>query len=178
MAQPDPNRNERARDLGDRLRELPSYAPPSGGWMALQQRLEVRQRRRRARSALLAMAACLVVTAGVLGSLSAPTPQPSVVMAPAARTELAQLMAQSRALESSLARQRQEVSLWDSASAVRAEGLEHELSIVDLQLAYARPPGAQRLWRDRVDLLSNLLRTHQEAGLVNASYTSPSENEL
>jgi hypothetical protein len=177
MAQPDPNRDERARDLGDRLRELPSYAPPSGGWTTLQQRLEVLQRHRRARSALLAMAACLVVTAGILRTLSAPT-QPRVVMAPAARTELAQLMAQSRALESNLTRQRQEVSVWDSASAVRAEVLEHELSIVDLQLAYAKPPGAQRLWRDRVDLLSNLLRTHQEAGLVNASYTSTAENEL
>jgi hypothetical protein len=176
MAQPDPNPETQGRELGTRLRALPDYTPPSGGWTALQQRMDAMRPRRRIQAALLSMAASVVITLGLL--ISKPSQQGAGEVAAPASRELAQLMAQSRALESNLALQRQSVAMWDTASAVRAEALQRDLSIVDLQLAYARPASAQRLWRDRVDLLANLLRTHQEAGLSNASYQPPSENEL
>jgi len=81
-------------------------------------------------------------------------------------------------LENNLAQMRETVPVWDERSAARAEAIEGELSLVDLQLSGAEPNRARKLWRDRVELLNKLVRTHQNAGLINASYTPNAEDHL
>ena len=169
------NREERLRE---RLRSLPNPEPPSGGWLILEHTLRARKQQR--------VRVAFAIAASVLLSFSAmlliPKQEP---IAPArnAPNELAQadvgaLMARSRALETHLAQMRESVPVWDERSAARAAALEGELSLVDVQLPYAQPPAAQRLWRDRVVLLNKLVRTHQNAGLINASYVASTEDHL
>ena len=166
-------------DLGSRLRSLPQFTPPSSGWTELQRRLEQTRQQRRQRVALFALAASVVLTLGTVSTLPIwRAPARLDATAPAQSPELRSLMAQSRALESNLQQTRSQVAMWDAASAARAAALQRDLTIVDLQLSYASPTGAQRLWRDRVNLLSNLLRTHEEAGLINTSYVARAEKEL
>jgi len=168
-------------DLGERLRSLPQFTPPSGGWAELERKLELSRQRRRQRTTLFALAASVVLTLGTVATLPifrAPAHIDAATITPTQSPEVRSLMAQSRALESNLQQSRSEVAVWDAASAARAAALQRDLTIVDLQLSYASPQGAQRLWRDRVNLLSSLLRTHEEAGLVNTSYVARAENKL
>jgi hypothetical protein len=160
--------------LQERLRALPTFKPQTDGWPALAQTLRARKQHR--------VRVAFALAASVLVSFSAvlllPKPEPIARSSPARATnppapqEVAQLMARSRALENHLAQMRESVPVWDERSAARTAAIEGELSLVDLQLSYAEPRNAQRLWRDRVDLLDKLVRTHQNAGLVNVSYTT------
>jgi hypothetical protein len=169
--------NEQSSNLGERLRSLPSFQPPSGGWAQMQRKLEQNRQRQQQRTALMALAATVVLTLAAVAALPV-WHVPSHLGVATTSVQTTALMARSRALESNLQQSRERVAVWDATSAARAAALQRELSIVDLQLSYAAPRSAQRLWRDRVDLLSNLLRTHEEAGVIKASYVSPAEEEL
>ncbi|HZP11504.1 MAG TPA: hypothetical protein VFB36_03665 [Nevskiaceae bacterium] len=163
--------------LQERLRALPNVPPPADGWPALESALRARKQQR-VRIAF-ALAASLLVSFSAV--LMLPKPDPIITSAPprvAQAQDVASLMARSRALESHLAQMREDVPVWDERSAARAARLEGELSLVDLQLSGAEPNRAQRLWRDRVELLNKLVRTHQNAGLINASYTPSTEDHL
>ena len=163
--------------LQERLRALPNVPPPADGWPALASTLRARQQQRL--RIAFALAASVIVSFSAV--LMLPKPEPIITSSPArlaSAQDVAELMARSRALESHLSQMRETVPVWDERSAARTARLEGELSLVDLQLSDAEPSRAQRLWRDRVDLLNKLVRTHQNAGLINASYTPSPEDHL
>ena len=158
-------------DFRERLRALPAHKPASDGWPALASTLRAR-RQQRVRVAFALAASVLISFSAVLLLPKADpvvAPSRSMTNSPAPQ-DVAALMARSRALEGNLAQMRESVPVWDERSAARAEALEGELSLVDLQLSYAEPRNAPLLWRNRVDLLDRLVRTHQNAGLVNVAY--------
>jgi hypothetical protein len=164
--------------LQERLRALPTLKPTTDGWPALARTLSARRRQRV--GVALALAASVIVSVSAVMLLPKPEPIANATTrvnatAPAPQ-DVPTLMARSRALEGHLAQIRDNVPVWDERSAARAARIEGELSLVDLQLSYAEPRSTQRLWRDRVDLLNKLVRTHQNAGLINASYTPSSED--
>lgn len=158
----------RRTSLPDRLKALPDFDPPPGGWSRLINQLE-RKPPRRARRALapLALAATVVVALGAAWTL-----RTAPVVAPAP-TEVARLMQQSQALENELARVRPQVSVWNGNLAATTAALRSDLAVVDVQLGYAQassnPAGVQRLWQNRVSLMSQLVKTHEEATLNRAS---------
>lgn len=157
-------RNPYRASLKDALEALPGFEPPEGGLTRMQQALETRRRGRRRRRTVLALAASVVVILGAaLLPLRGPPPPGGAV---AVDRDVALLMAQSRALEQTLSRLRAEAPVWDAASDARAEALRRDLSLVDLQLAYSEPAQARLLWRDRVALMSSLVRTHRDANLM------------
>ncbi len=145
--------NPRDDGLGTRLRSLPVFEPPAGGWLALE-----RRRRRAAQRSLTgwAMAASILLAVVVGGwqlrSFTTGTP---------ATTTVASLESQSRDLERSLHQARQQTVVWDSAQAQRSAELESELALVDLQIGYADPKSAAELWRDRLSLMNELVETHR-----------------
>ncbi|MFP5307849.1 MAG: hypothetical protein ACLGI7_18765 [Gammaproteobacteria bacterium] len=151
--------------LADQLRALPAFDPPTDAWPRLQRALSAAPARRRYRrlGAGLALAASVLVAVGVEQARRAPT---AVAPGDAA---LQQLMQRSHALEDDLARLRPQVVVWDARYAAVAESIENRLAVVDLQLNYAEPDGAQRLWQDRVALMTRLVETHRAASL----YTPP-----
>jgi hypothetical protein len=157
--------------LPDRLRELPDFTPPPGGWGRLVERLDGDRPRRRPRLAMpMALAASLLVAVTV--ALLVPRPPATVGAAP--NHEVAQLMQQSQSLEQELQRVRPQVPVWNGHMAATAAHLRHDVALVDLQLSYTsareNPADAQRLWRDRVTLMSRLVQTHREATLTPVSY--------
>jgi hypothetical protein len=166
-------------DLSERLRSLPAFDPPPGGWARLSTRLDQSQNRRRPAYAWLALAASVVaiVSIGLLPTVNRDAASPAPVPV-AATGDVARLMQQSRSLESTLAQVKPQVAVWDESSAAQAARLERQLAIVDLQLPYAQPHDAQRLWQDRVALMSRLLRTHEDAALIPVSYNVAMENPL
>ncbi len=147
-------------DLTRQLQALPDFDPPAGGWDTLRRQLDAAPgRRRRRRLGAWALAASLLASVGIGWQLW-PQAQPD-----RADTELSQLIAQSQRLERTLQRVRPQAVVWDARLAARAEGLENDLAVVDLQLNYAQDAARRRLWRDRVALMSQLVQTHQGAAL-------------
>ena len=144
------------------LQALPPLPPPEDklgrGWAELAARQQQRRRMRTGSTVGLALAASLFAT--VMGLR---------LMTPAALPEtdtpqaLAQLIEQSRSLEAQLAAVRPRARYWDSTLANEAVSLTDDLALVDLQLNYADDAGAQRLWQNRVDLMAQLVSTHQQA---------------
>lgn len=147
--------------LSEQLRDLPVQEPPADGWSALQQRQQRNRRSQQAVFAGVAAAASLLLTLGlVLWQPPSPiteAPQP-----------LAQLMQRSRELEQTLAAVRPQARSWDRQLASTAAGLQDELAVVDLQLNYAEDAGAERLWQNRVELMSQLVQTHRQAATQRA----------
>lgn len=171
-------------NLPDRLRALPSFEPPAGGWQRLTARRQARRRGWLAAGSSLALAASVMLAVG-LGALrpltdaSAPATAPraaTLAAAPAAASELGQLIYTSQALESRLRQARPQAAAWDSRRARQAEWLEQELARIDAGLAYARASGdddtARQLWRARVQRLDALVALHQDEApaLKYASY--------
>lgn len=155
--------------LGERLRALPAFTPPPGGWLDLQRRRAAQRRRRVAAAGSgLAMAASVLVAIGLVG-LRPDAPPPA---APAARSEVAQLISRSQTLERQLSSARPQVVVWGSGRDARAEMLEKRLRMIDAQLNVAGSDSAERLWRDRVMLMNALVELHQpeEPALQYASY--------
>lgn len=121
----------------------------------------------------LALAASLLLSLGVLlaphpARTPVPIPAQPLTQSPAPVTvtmdEVAQLMARSAALESDLVRLRPQAVVWDAGYARTARALEQQLAIVDVQLTVTDTPAAATpLWRDRVQLMTELVQTHQRA---------------
>lgn len=174
----DPMNHSDPASLPSRLRALPGFTPPAGGWSRLSRRLDARRRRFIATTTGLAMAASLLAAVGVvLLQPQAPTaPQPGAPVMTAAATpsatDLRELIRASQRLEQRLARARPEVAVWDSSRARTVESLESSLRLVDSQIVYAGDRDAERLWRERVELMDALVSTHesQAPALHYASY--------
>jgi hypothetical protein len=156
--------------LAERLRALPPFAPPSGGWSRLHARLEAKRRRYVMAGGGFALAASVLIAVGVVGvkpdrasrgeaAVAAPTPQ------------VAQLISRSQSLERELADAQPVV--WSTGRQVRAQALEQKIRMIDAQLNFQRPDSAEQLWRDRVRTMNALVELRQpEAGpaLHYASY--------
>lgn len=165
-------------NLPERLRALPAYDPPAGGWQRLSANLDVRRRRWVTAGGGLALAASVLVAVG-LGALRPLTetvepPRASQQATLTAPAELAQLIGRSQRLETQLRQARPQVAVWGSGRARQAEMLERELSLVDAHLSYAaaNPAELRQLWRTRVQLMNALLALHQNEApaLQYASY--------
>ena len=165
--------------LGERLRALPSFTPPPGGWARLERRRAVDRRRRYAAAGGgLALAASVLVAIGLVGLKPDPAPSFGGGFAatssgsPAAQREVAQLISRSQNLERELQTARPQVAVWSSSREARATMLEQRLRVIDAQLNVADSEAAQRLWRDRVKLMNALVELHQpqEPALQYASY--------
>ena len=163
-------------NLPERLRALPDFDPPAGGWSRLSQRMQARRRRFVAASGGLALAASVLAAIGLVNfrpastgpSLNGRTPAPP--SAPASRSgaqtlEVAQLIDRSQRLERQLSQARPQVVVWNSGRASRAALLERKLARVDAELNYAQASNdtaaAERLWSDRVELMNALVELHQ-----------------
>jgi hypothetical protein len=149
--------NPRDEGLGARLRALPLFEPPAGGWLALERRRKSRDLRQ---STGWAMAASVLLAVAVGGwQLRHGTGASSSATATVVAME-----SQSSALEHRLHQARQQAVVWDSERAQRSAELESQLAVVDLQISYADPKATAALWRDRVSLMNALVETHRSAG--------------
>jgi hypothetical protein len=163
--------------LSERLRALPAFAPPPGGWARLERRRAAERRRRYAAAGGgLALAASVLVAIGLVGLKPEPVPTLGgggfVAAKPAAQREVAQLISRSQNLERQLHDARPQVAVWSSSREARADLIEQRLRVIDAQLNVADSDSAERLWRDRVKLMNALVELHQpqEPALQYASY--------
>jgi hypothetical protein len=153
--------------LPERLRALPRFTPPAGGWSAMNARLAARRRNYAVAGGGFALAASILVAVGLVAirpDAVPPARQPGgetvVVMAPEASPQLRQLISRSQALERELSSLRPQVAVWNTGRDSRAMLLETELRRVDAQLNFAEPDAAEALWRRRVQLMHALVRLH------------------
>ncbi|MFA5940718.1 MAG: hypothetical protein WC809_15280 [Sinimarinibacterium sp.] len=155
--------------LKETLKALPPFEPPQQSWPRLQQALSTTsQRRIKLFATGLAVAASVLVAVGVVLRL----PSTQAPVATAADRDIAALMQQSRDLEQDLAHLRPQVAVWNAGYEAATQTIESNLAVVDMQLNYAQPASARRLWQDRVALLDNLVETHQAASLQFAPPTT------
>jgi hypothetical protein len=152
--------------LPERLRALPRFTPPAGGWSAMNARLAARRRNYAVAGGGFALAASILVAVGLVAirpDAVPPAQQPDktvVVMASEVAPELRQLISRSQALERELSSLRPQVAVWNTGRDSRAMLLETELRRVDAQLNFAEPGAAEALWRRRVQLMHALVRLH------------------
>lgn len=144
--------------LPARLRALPAFAPPPGGWPDLQRRLQARRRRFAMAGGGFALAASLLVAVGLVGLRPDAPPAAAI---PVASQEVAQLILRSQNLERQLSSARPQVAVWSSGRDARASMIEQRVRMIDAQLNVADPESAARLWRDRVKLMNALVELHQ-----------------
>lgn len=161
--------------LADRLRALPAFTPPAGGWNNLSARMQAKRRRVAVLGTGLALAASVVVAVSV--TLLRPVPQsaaPANLAAAATpeAVEVAQLITRSQALERELSTAKPQVVVWTSGRETRAAVLEQRMRMIDAQLNEPRSDSAERLWRERVKTMNALVQLHkpQEPALQYASY--------
>jgi hypothetical protein len=144
------------------LRALPAAEPPADGWARLRRSLDAHSRRRR-RMTQFAVAATLV--AAVSLAAWSPRPAPRLDTPAATPHEVAELMLRSRQLEQEWSNLRSFYTR-DSRLDSRSQALESGLQVVDLQLSYASrdkdPEQLRRLWRNRVELMSALVRAQKQ----------------
>lgn len=151
--------NESSSSALHALQSLPEHDAPSHLWSRiLESRLEDERRRSR-RMTLIggAMAAALAVA--IVLPLSIRDPQPS---APSASQVVPELMLQARLMEERLANTSFQRTRLQKTSASLLQLRQAELTQLDeaLSSAYAsgaEPTTVERLWRERVALLSEML---------------------
>jgi hypothetical protein len=153
--------------LPERLRALPRYTPPAGGWSALNARLAARRRNYALAGGGFALAASVLVAVGLvairpdgIAPPAAPASQTVVVTASQVSPALAQLISRSQSLERELQSARAQVAVWNTGRDSRALLIESELRRVDAQLNFSEPSAAEPLWRRRVALMNALVQLH------------------
>ncbi|MCU0256854.1 MAG: hypothetical protein MUF60_08910 [Vicinamibacterales bacterium] len=157
------------RSLREHLRSLPPVPPATAdGWGAVAARLAARRRRGDAtrRIARLAAAASVAVLA-LFAALrwqepAAPGATAAAPSATPARVTLEELRSRSQALEAALAAMPARPAVARAGTAVPIESLEAQVQWLDHQLllADAGEPAedAERLWHDRVEVMSSLVQ--------------------
>ena len=156
--------------LRARLRALPpAPAADQDAWPEIQARVarsECREHRR-ARVAGFAAAASvaalgLFATLRFIESPVAPATFTGPIAAPSSADAVAELRSRSQMLEAVLAAMPARPAVERAAMSVPIESLEaqvqwldHEISVADAQ---ARAPEAERLWRDRVEVMNSLVQ--------------------
>jgi len=152
--------------LPERLRALPAFVPPPGGWRRLEDRINTRRRRYAMAGGGFALAASVLVGIGLVGlrpDIAPPAATGSVIAAAPVRTSPAveQLITRSQALERELSSVRPQVAVWNTGRDTRAALLEQELRRVDAQINFADEKTAEQLWRRRVRLMNALVELHE-----------------
>lgn len=152
--------------LPERLRALPAFTPPPGGWQRLDARLSARRRNYAMAGGGFALAASVLVAVGLAGlrpEAAAPPSAPALATTAVAHTSpaLEQLISRSQALERQLASARPQVAVWNTGRDTRAALLERELRRVDAQINFAEPASAEALWSRRVTLMNALVELHE-----------------
>jgi anti-sigma factor RsiW len=159
----------RADALRARMRALPPAPEPVvDGWAAVRERVSAAREPRRAPSRIGPLAAAASV--GALALFAAlrwreSPPLPTIGSPPtvtASSEELDDLRARSRALESALAALPDRPAVERAGTSVPIDSLEAQVQWLDHQLSVAgadgRGPEAQRLWRDRVEVMNSLVQ--------------------
>jgi hypothetical protein len=154
---------DRMSPLPERLRALPAFAPPPGGWQDLSARLAARRRRVVIAGSGFALAASVLVAVGLVALRPvADAPQVRATVASSTGSQaIAQLISRSQALERELHSARPQVAMWSSGRDARAALIEQELRRVDAQINFADQKSAEPLWRRRVQLMNALVELHQ-----------------
>lgn len=164
---------QEARSARAQLHALPSVPAATGGWQAVQRKMAVRTAAaaRRTAAARMAAAASVAVIAIALSwraadDLASP-PARSVRASPLAVEEVlaldrvAQLQTQSHALEEILSALGDAPAVERAGMAVPIDTLESQVQWIDHQLSAAdaiEAGTAERLWRERVDLMNSLVQ--------------------
>jgi len=162
--------------LSERLRALPNFTPPPGGWARIERRRQARRLRYGAAGTGLALAASVLVAVSLLAVKPDPVPAlggSGFAAGAAQKREVAQLISRSQNLERELSRARPQVAVWSSGRETRADLIEQRLRVVDAQLNLPTDPNsAERLWRTRVKLMKALVELHESEApaLQYASY--------
>lgn len=149
--------------LPERLRALPAYTPPAGGWRRLEQRLNARRRNLAIAGGGFALAASVLVGIGLVGLRpdTAPPAVQDIAASGQSSPAVAQLITRSQALERELSSVRPQVAVWNTGRDTRAALLEQELRRVDAQLNFADAGSAEKLWDRRVRLMDALVELHE-----------------
>lgn len=160
----------RFREVRERLLALPQVESKPGAWMSIETRLAARERSMRRRTvASRAIAAASVAAMALFAALyeggnrSTNSAVPAVVRAPADRADVALLLGRSLELEQALAAlpsrpavERAATSMPIDAMQARVQWIDHQLSVTDAD--GAPTADAERLWRERVEVMSSLVR--------------------
>jgi hypothetical protein len=151
-----------------RLRALPARRPPRDRWPAVRAAI-VARRRRRGRLGWWSLAAAAAAAAVAAVLVFRP-----FAGASAGAAELSRVKRESATLERALARYDPEGRVTSGRSAALAALLEDRIAAIDAELARvgtaaapARPAELVNLWRQRVDLMQQLVRVH----VTRAAYT-------
>jgi len=149
--------------LPERLRALPAFAPPPGGWRSLEQRLAARRRHYAMAGGGFALAASVLVAVGLVALRPDAEPAAATRVASAQSSPaVEQLISRSQALERELSSVRPQVAVWSTGRDNRATQLEQELRRVDAQINFADDrKSIEQLWRRRVKLMNALVELHE-----------------
>lgn len=151
--------------LGGRLAALAEFEPPAGGWRAVLVAREAREARLDRRWPLALAAAVLVGVVGIAArlqstqeALGAGNALPVAARAPVP----AEVRAENERLESILAQLPERHAMRGSTAFTVAE-LEDRLALLDDRLSRVAlepnaPERAERLWRERVDVMHTLVQ--------------------
>jgi hypothetical protein len=159
---------DRLRDVALALRALPDLEPARDRWPEVRGILEAEQRAwipRAVGGTVLALAASLLIVMILPRDTRPQAPQPSSAAAASITDEeIAELVNESQQLERLLRRGRPEGQVMDAWRASTVADLEDRIALIDSQLAddrYVRgsPEMRGRLWRTRVGLMNQLVRT-------------------
>jgi hypothetical protein len=169
---------QRLSTLRRRMRELPTFEPP--GWEGIQTSMSrsPRARSRRVVAAAAGVAALAIGTALAIWSGAGRKDQhiTTVRLEPAeaelsVENSVADLMKRSRRLEEMLG-ELPSPAIERVTTAGAIDSLERRIQWLDLQLSHAPEAGlserqAERMWRERVDLMDSLVKVrYAESGYV------------
>ncbi len=148
-----------------RLAALADFEPPATGWRAVLAAREAREARLDRRWPLALAAVALVVTVGIAARLQSARDaldDGGVDGAPVAAPVAAGMRAENERLESILAQLPERRAMRGSTAFTVAE-LEDRLALLDDRLSRVAlepnaPERAERLWRERVDVMHTLVQ--------------------
>lgn len=152
---------ESLHQRGAALKALPALRPPRERWSAV--RAEIEGARRRRRRAVFAWGSLVAAAAavGVIGVQAARLRS----AADASAADLRALVEQSQRLEEALRAYDPTSRVLNGRAASAVAEIEDRIAVIDLGLAEAQSGGASRaelleLWRQRVQLMDELVRVH------------------
>jgi hypothetical protein len=164
----------RLQQVRERLRALPPATTEQDAWPSVEYRLatralDVRRSARLGRIAAAASVAALAVFALLaLNGRPAESPVPARVTTTSAETDgssVDQLQQRSLALEELLAAmpsrpavERADVSMPIDTLEAQVQWLDHQLSLTDADAGRAGSADVVRLWRERVEIMSSLVK--------------------
>jgi hypothetical protein len=151
--------------IGRRLAALAEFEPPAGGWHAVLTAREARETRRDRRWPLAVAAAAVVAAVGIAAGLhwAQETIEAGRVAALAVPAPVAaEMRAENERLERILAQLPERRAMRGSTAFTVAE-LEDRLALLDDRLSRVTlepnaPERAERLWRERVDVMHTLVQ--------------------